>query len=174
MSRIETSANGADSAISPANASARGAQVVGGGEPIGEARCGVPPHPARRRRVYMSSSASLLPDDRRQRHRDAEALVEAEPGEVAAEAGLGRGDAEVGRQREPEPAAHGRTLHRGDDRLVVGEEACRLLVEARGAVEEVAAAQIGAGAEVLALRAEHHGPAVGLVVEAEHRVGEHA
>ena len=80
--------------------------------------------------VYMSSSACCWPDDRGQRGRDAEALVEPELGEVAAEAGLGRRDAEVGGEREPEAAAHRGALHRGDDRLAVREEARRLLVEA--------------------------------------------
>ena len=69
---------------------------------------------------------ALLADHRGQRHRDAESLVEPEPGEVAAEPGLGAGDAEVGRERQPEAAADGRALHRGDDRLAVREDASRL------------------------------------------------
>ena len=121
--------------------------------------------------VYISSSAALLADDRGQRHRDAEALVEPELGEVAAEAGVGGGDPEVGREREAEPAADRRALHRGDDRLLRREEGDGLLVEVRGLVDEVRLrAEVGAGAEVLALRAQHDRPAVGVVVEREDRL----
>ena len=48
-----------------------------------------------------------------------------------------------------------------------------LLVEVRGAVDEVdCGPEVGAGAEVLALRAQHDGPARGVVVEPEDGVDE--
>ena len=115
----------------------------------------------------------LLPDHRGQRHRDAEALVEAEPGEVAAEAGLGRGDAEVGREREAEPAADGRALHRGDDRLAVREDAGGLrrrggpVLSRRSLPLRSAPAQKFLPSEQ-STRARHSG----VVVEAEDGVGE--
>ena len=63
----------------------RVAELLGAGETVAQPdreRFGALRLPAR---VHQLERA-LLPDDRGQRHRDAEALVEAELGEVAAEA----------------------------------------------------------------------------------------
>ena len=146
-------------------------QLVGGDQPVGEADA---------QRLFATHvdrgvhelERVLLTDDGGQRGRDAEALVEAELGEVAGEAGLGRRDPEVGGERQAEATTHCGALHRGDDGLAVGEEARRLLVERGGGVEQVAALEVGAGAEVLALGAEDDGPALGFVVDAEHGVGQ--
>ena len=94
----------------------RVAQVLGAGETVAQ------PDGERFGALRLAAGVhqlerALLADDRGQRHRDAEALVEAELGEVAAEAGVRGGHAEVGREREAEAAAHRRALHRGDDRL---------------------------------------------------------
>ena len=114
----------------PRTPSAAARSSSAGDEPVGEADAQrfVAPHVGG---GVHELERVLLTDDGGQRHRDAEALVEAEAGEVAAEAGLGGGDAEVGRERETEPAAHRRALHRGDDRLAVGEDPGGLVVEAR-------------------------------------------
>ena len=90
-------------------------------------RCAAPPRRARRRAVYMSSSARCCPTTAGRVTEMPKPWWNPSRGEVAAEAGLGRRDAEVGCEREPEPAADGRALHRGDDRLAVGEEAHRLV-----------------------------------------------
>ena len=167
VSRIAKTASGPDAAISLANSRAASRRSSGlvrrsaqpDGERLGALRLAAGVHQLER---------ALLADDRGQRDRDAEALVEAELGEVAAEAGVGRGDAEVGREREAEAPAHRRALHRGDDRLLRREQGDGLLVEVRGVVHEVRLrSEVGAGAEVLAFRAEHDRPAVGVVVERE-------
>src|SRR5687768_12933218 len=64
-----------------------------------------------------------------QRDGEAEARMEAEDGEVRAEARFGAGDAEIGYQREPEPAADGRAVDCADDRFFRAKEAHRLDVQ---------------------------------------------
>ena len=85
--------------------------------------------------------------------------METEPREVGAEAALAAGDAEIRHAGEAEPAADRRPLHRGDDRLLRAEQPDRLLVQMpTGAfVAHVAAGEVGAGAEGLALRRQHQG-----------------
>ena len=113
---------------------------------------------------------ALLADDRRERHRDAEALVEAEPGEVAAEAGLGltrRGSRPRARgraRRPPRRPAPRRRSACGSRRGAPPARRGRRCWSRRSL-----RAEVGAGAEVLALRAQHDHPALGVVVEAEHR-----
>ena len=164
-------ASGADVAISTAKLARGGAQLVGGREAIGETdrERGLALH--RATRVHQLERA-LLADDRRQRHRDPESLVEAEAGEVAREAGLGRRHPEVGRERETEAAADRRALHRGDGRHRGAGDPCGLRVEVARVIDHVGAAEVGARAEVLALGAEHDHPAVGMVAEVLERVGE--
>ena len=102
--------------------------------------------------------------------------MEAEAVEVGAEARLAAGDAEVGGERQAEPAADGRALHRGDDGLLGPEDARRLLVQVLAALVARAGrrpiGEVGARAERLALRAEHHGAARGIAVERLERVGD--
>ena len=59
----------------------------------------------------------LRADEARQGHGQAEAGMEAEPVEIGAEPRLAAGDAEIGHQREAEPAADRRAVDRADDRL---------------------------------------------------------
>src|SRR5215475_4332122 len=95
--------------------------------------------------------------------------MKTEPGEVRAEARLRTGDAEIRHHREPEPAADRRTMNRADDRLLGAEQPHRLDVEMADPAlrqlfvgpaairrEAAAVAEIGAGAERLALRCQHH------------------
>jgi hypothetical protein len=98
--------------------------------------------------------------------------VEPEPREIAHEAGLGRGDAEVGDERESEPAAHGSSLDGGHTRQRGAGDAGGDGVEALGVGRLGVAAQVGAGAEVLALAAQHGGPAVGVPAETFERLGQ--
>src|SRR5262249_44572178 len=124
-----------------------------------------------------------LADHFGQRCGQPEARMEAEPGEVGAEARLRAGDAEVGHQREPQPAADGRAVNGADDRLARAEETDRLHVEMSGrldrlarppafGVEGAAVAEIGACAERLALRRQHHGAATAILIERLERVGD--
>ena len=125
----------------------------------------------------------LLPDQARQGHRKAEALVDAEFDEVGSEPRLGSGDAEVGHQREAQAAADGGALNGADDRGLVREEAHRFPVEAAGGIPEsilakiaplgafsppgarVGAGKVGSGTERLALGRQHDGAAIGAVVQ---------
>ena len=107
VSRIESKASGADAAISAANAVRRAAQLVGRDEAVGEtdAKRLLAPHVGG---GVHELERALLSDDRGQRHRDAEALVEAEAGEVAAEPGLGawrRGSRPTSARPRPPPTA---------------------------------------------------------------------
>src|SRR5581483_2341816 len=97
----------------------------------------------------------------------AEAGMEAEAGEIGAETRLRAGDAEVRDHRKPKPAADGGAVDRRDDRLFGAEQPVALDVErlhpghrlagaATFLVERRAVAEIGAGAEGLALRRQHH------------------
>ena len=55
--------------------------------------------------------------------------MEAELDEIGGEPRLGRGDPEVGDQRQAQARADRRALHRGDDRLRHGEQPHRLVIE---------------------------------------------
>jgi hypothetical protein len=104
-----------------------------------------------------------------------EARVEAELDEVGGEAGVRRGDAEVGHHRQAEARADGRALHGGDDRLLRREQPHGLLVERidrAQAAGAFAAHQVGAGAEVLALGLQHRAAQLDLGVDRVERVGE--
>ena len=85
-------------------------------------------------------------------------MVEAEPGEVRAEAALRRGHPEVGRKREPAAAADGRALHGGHDGERRGEEAQGGPVQ-RGDVLAGVVGEVEPRAEVLALRRQDDGAA---------------
>lgn len=71
---------------------------------------------------------------------------------------------------------HGRPLYGGDDRCLDVEQSHRVSVQAscRGypVIGEVVA-EVGARAEVFALRCEHDGAAVGFVIECPRRVEVH-
>ena len=117
----------------------------------------------------------LLAHESREGHGEAEAVVEAEPGEVRAEARLGAGDAEARHERQPEPAADGRALDCGDDRGARGEQAHGLVVEVPPRVVFVRArapAEVGARAEVTPLGGEHDGATAGVRVERLERLRE--
>ena len=129
----------------------------------------------------------LLADDPRQRHGEAEAVAQPEPGEVRAEPGGRRGDPEVGGHGQAEPSADRGAVHGGDDRDADVEHAHRLGVEGGGAVGVLArrdrrgapavAPEVRPGGEVAALGGEddhpHRRVRVGLGVEvgqqADHR-----
>src|SRR5262245_6308335 len=110
--------------------------------------------------------------------------MEAESREVGAEARRRTGDAEVRHQREPEAAADSSAVNRRDDRLACAKQADRLDIEMPGgslrrlarhaprAIERAAVAEIGAGAERLALRGKHHGAAGVVLVERLQRAGD--
>ena len=71
----------------------------------------------------------LLADEGGEGDGEAEPVMEAEPGEVGGEASLGGGHAEVGGEREPEPAADGGALHGGNDGRLRFEQSHGFLVE---------------------------------------------
>ena len=77
------------------------------------------------------------------------------------EAGLWRCDAEVGGQREPEPATHSAALHGHHDRERLLEQSDALVVQVPSGPGDVGdlvgAAEVRAGAEVLAGAAQHDG-----------------
>src|SRR5438105_4411848 len=102
--------------------------------------------------------------------------MKTEPREVRAEARLGTGHAKVRDHGEAEPAADRRPVHRRDDRLLAAEQAdglgvqvpdrLRLLARTASlAIERAAVAEIGAGAERLALRREHDRAAIGIRIK---------
>ena len=112
-----------------------------------------------------------MSDEPREGHAEPEPLVDAEPREVRDEPRFLAGDAEVGREREPEPAADRRPLDRRDHRLGAGEHPHRFDVEAtRLLIEPLLApllpgAEVGAGTKMAALRAQHDGAAPRVGVE---------
>ena len=112
----------------------------------------------------------MASDQFRKRRRQAEARMKAELGEVGGEARLGAGDAEIRRDREAEPAADRGTLHGCDDRLLGAKDADRVQIKTVDRAEAVGRvalgfarllllplriAEVGAGAERLALRRQH-------------------
>ena len=101
--------------------------------------------------------------------------MEAEPREVGGEAAFGAGDAEVGHHREAQPAADRRALDRAHARLLGAEQAGRLLVEMLAAFGRAGlrpVGEIGAGAERLALGAQHVGADVAVAVESLEGIGD--
>jgi hypothetical protein len=107
--------------------------------------------------VESRSRDRLLPRERRKRHGKAEAVVEPEPREIRAEAGLQRRDPEIRAQRETQGIADRRALDRGDDRRMGSEQPQRLLVQRSRLPGRVAAGggtEVGARAEMLTLGAE--------------------
>src|SRR3954451_22431395 len=92
--------------------------------------------------------------------------MEAELGEVGAEPRVRSGNAEVRRAGEPETASDGCSLHRRDDGQRRLEQPDRLGVQLPWSTAGAAiAAEVGARAEVLALRAEHDDPGVSVASE---------
>ena len=128
----------------------------------------------------------VLADQFGKRHRQTEAGVKAEFGEIRGEPRLGAGDAEIRRHREPEAAADGRAMDGGDDRLPGAEDPHGLdiemadLAEARCRIGFLARllrlprriVEIGAGAERLALRGENRGADFDVAIEFLQRVGD--
>ena len=91
------------------------------------------------------------------------------------------GDAEIGNQREAEPAADRGAMHRADDRLSGAEQAARLLVEMPAGAAAAAFGdragvhalrEIGAGAERAAFGGEHDRAALRVGVEPLERVAD--
>jgi hypothetical protein len=122
----------------------------------------------------------VLADQLGEQHRQAETRVEAELGEIRREARLGAGDAEVGRAGDAETAADGGAMHGGDDRLPGAKQTHRLLIEMVGRaaadggrlVVPLRIVEVRAGAERLALRAQHHGADAVVLVELFHGSGD--
>ena len=111
---------------------------------------------------------ALLADDRGQRDRQREAMMQAEPGEVRAEPGLRAGDAEVGGAGQPEAATHRRALHGGDHRRPHLEQPGRRSVEFPRTAHPGpprTAGEVRARAEVLAVRAQHRRAELRLLVQ---------
>ena len=111
----------------------------------------------------------VLADQFGKRRRQSEAGMKAELGEIGGEARLRAGDAKIRRHRKPQPAADRSAMDRGDDRLLVAENPHRLDIEMvdRKMRDRIGLflglgflprriAEIGAGAEGLALGCEHH------------------
>ena len=108
--------------------------------------------------------------------------MEAEPGEVGAEARLGAGDAQVRHQRQAEAAADRRAVNGADDGLGGAVQAYGLDVEVAGlaglgflhqhVLHVGAVAELGAGAERGALRRQHDGAAGVVLVERLAGVGD--
>ena len=101
--------------------------------------------------------------------------MEAEPREVGGEARLRCGDAEVRHQGEAQAAADRRALDRADAGLLRAEQAGRLLVKVFAALGRAGlrtVGEIGAGAERLALRAQHVGADVVVLVERLEGIGD--
>ena len=84
-----------------------------------------------RRPVRNIRLRPLLADQARQGVGQAEARMEAQLHEVGGEPRLGRGDPEVGHQRQAQARADRRALHRRHDRLLDREQPHRLVVERR-------------------------------------------
>src|SRR5947209_4260059 len=87
--------------------------------------------------VYAASGEQqlerrLLTDDGWQRDRQPEAVVGAQLGEVGPQAGVGCGDAKIGRQREPQAATDCCTLQGSNNRGLGSEHAQCLLVDRAG------------------------------------------
>ncbi|MNN40062.1 hypothetical protein D3C81_1541220 [compost metagenome] len=103
--------------------------------------------------------------------------MEAQPVEVGAEARLGAGHAEVGRQCQAKPGADGGAFHRGDDGFAVAVELHRMHIEARGVVGDLSlagAAEVGARTEGADPGGQHDGAAARVVVQRQQGVREPA
>ena len=155
VSRVASTASGDDCAISSARACAAlrtsacgtswSARPIRTASVAGDAAAGI----EQQRRL-------LRPDEARQGRGQAEAGVKAEPVEIGAEPRLLAGDAEIGDEREAEPAADRGAVDRADNRLLRAEQADRLLVEMPSGAAAAAflhragihaLREIGAGAE---------------------------
>jgi hypothetical protein len=94
--------------------------------------------------------------------------------------GFGAGDTEVRRNRKTKTASNGRALDRSYDRLLVAEDAHRLAIKIAGGsvarrcvtVKARGPVEVRARAECLALRGQHHGAAVHIVIDLAQRVGD--
>ena len=164
VARIDLTASGADIAISRAMVYASDRTSSRGTRRSARPNCAAS-SPGTRRPGEQQVSGSLRTHQAGQGHAQAEALMEPETGEVGAEAGLWRGDPEVGRESQAQASAHRRTVHRGHHRRVGAENPDRGCVQVLGGVMGALGREIGASAEVLALRAQHRGPAAGVVVQ---------
>src|SRR5271167_4444304 len=96
--------------------------------------------------------------------------MKAELDEICRESRLGRGDAEVGRDSEPESGADGCALDRRDDRLAGGEQTQRLVVKFSDGIgapraDAVRRYEIGAGTERLTFRSKNDRAALGLGIK---------
>ena len=186
VARVEIRPSGEHSAISCGELHGLSAHLVLRHADIGEAHA---------RGLFAGDAAAgvenqfriVLADQFGQRRRQPEARMEAELGEVRGKARFGAGDAEIRRHRKSKPAADGGAMHGGDDRLLVAEDAHGLDVEmvdrqvrrriGLGALFLLLPrriAEIGAGAERLALGGEHRGAdfdVAGRILPARRRSG---
>ena len=87
--------------------------------------------------------------------------MKAQPGEVGGKPRFRAGDAEIRHHREADAGADRGAMHGGDDRLAGAPQPLRFLVQMPAALCRAgnaigaSAAEIGAGAEMLALGAQH-------------------
>ena len=79
---------------------------------------------------------------------------------------------EIGREGQAQATAHRRTVHRGHHRSVGAEDADGGCVQVLGGVVGAFGREVGSRAEVLALSAQHRGPAPGVVVQRLQPVGD--
>ena len=106
--------------------------------------------------------------------------MESEPAEIGGKPRLRTSDAKIGDERQAEPAADRRTLHGGDDRLLVAKQPGALLVKMLGLAVAGLARRTGirafrkirAGAERLAFGREHDRPALRIRIERIEDVGD--
>ena len=173
VSRIASTASGADAAISTANACAAARSSSAGDEPIGEPDARALPRRARRRPVYMSSSARCWPTTAGSVTEMPKPWWNPSRAKLQLKRVSGVATRKSADEREAEPAADGRALHRGDDRLAVREDARRLRGRG-GAVLSRRSLPLRSAPAQKFLPSEQStiGAALGLVVEAQHGVGE--
>ena len=167
VARIDRTASGAAAASERAQANAALALAAGFGEPVGQSDVDglLAADPAA---GQQQVGGDLPADEVGERDAQRESLVETQQGEVGDEPGRRVGDPEVGGAGQAEPTADGRALHGGDDRDPDVEQLHRAAVQAVRRADPVggevaAGAEVGARAEVLALRGEHDRAAVRVV-----------
>jgi hypothetical protein len=130
--------------------------------------------PAIRRLVIKHQRRLGLADDRRQRDGQSESRMKAEPCEVGGKPRFGARHPKIGHHRQAQPAADGGAVNGSDDRLLGTEQPVAFDIKMRcawgrsaqqRAAVAVIVAEIGAGAEGLALRSQHQSAATGVRIK---------